>query len=162
MSFRLNKNTEINCMSVIALPDNINREHLLKAIERIDREGVPSGAHSSTYDVVYQDKKYPPKLVVSWANVFANGSEIDRRSFSGGLSQPCFKLLEKNGLVIVKKQGKPDELFNISKEDFFDILQNSDVINQEDIRIIEIWYELPRYEATASILAEKMVYLSLV
>jgi 5-methylcytosine-specific restriction protein B len=59
-------------MAVSEIPQNITREHLLKAIERIDKEGLPDKGHSSTYDVIHDGKVYPPKVVVSWANVFAN------------------------------------------------------------------------------------------
>lgn len=44
--------------------DNIKHEHIIEAIEQIDREGVPDGAQSRYYDVLYNDKRYPPKLVV--------------------------------------------------------------------------------------------------
>ncbi|MDC0362847.1 AAA family ATPase [Halioglobus sp.] len=84
--------------------ENIRREHLLKAIERIDLEGIPANAHSSTYDVVHQGKRYPPKLVVSWANTYANGSELDRSTFYGGEDKPCFNLLRNEGFEIIRKQ----------------------------------------------------------
>jgi hypothetical protein len=47
------------------IPDNITKEHLLKAIEKIDREGIPSNENSTYYDVLHNEKRYPPKLVVS-------------------------------------------------------------------------------------------------
>jgi 5-methylcytosine-specific restriction protein B len=88
---------------VSEIPQNITRDHLLKAIERIEKDGVPANAHSSTYDVVHDFKPYPPKLVVSWANVFANGLELDRSSFKGGAQTECFQLLEKKGFTISEK-----------------------------------------------------------
>ena len=84
-------------------PGNISNEDLLKAIEKIDKEGIPNDAESQYYDVVYAGKHYPPKVVVSFANIFANGYELDRNSFSGGLNTPCFKLLEQHGFTIEKK-----------------------------------------------------------
>ena len=85
------------------VPSNISREHILMAIDRIEKEGVPAGAQSSTYDLVLHDKRYPPKLVVSWANGFANGEELDRSTFGGGKNTPCFKLLAKEGFTIEPK-----------------------------------------------------------
>src|SRR5690348_711669 len=85
------------------IPDNINKEHLLKAIEKIDKEGYDYHAESSYYDVLYNSKRYPPKLVVSWANIFVNGEALDRNQFEGGLETPSFKLLERNGFAIVRK-----------------------------------------------------------
>ncbi len=89
-------------------PDNITREHLLQAIDKIDSEGIPNNARSSTYDVDYNNNKYPPKLVVSWANIFANGEELDRSTFSAGKDHPCFKLLEKEGFKIIEKAPLSD------------------------------------------------------
>lgn len=85
------------------IPQNITKEHLLRAIEKIDKEGVPINADSKYYDVVFNQKKYPPKLIISYANLFANGIELNRNSFEGGLGTPCFKLLEEKGFSIIKK-----------------------------------------------------------
>jgi 5-methylcytosine-specific restriction protein B len=87
----------------MAIPNNIAKEHLLKAIEKIEKEGIPSGADSQYYDVVFNGKKYPPKVIVSYANIFANGVELNRDTFSGGLKTPCFQLLQKNGFEITEK-----------------------------------------------------------
>ena len=87
----------------MAIPKNITKEHLLKAIAKIDNEGIPKDGDSQYYDVVYNGNKYPPKIIVSYSNIFANGKELDRNSFSGGLETQCFKLLEENGFIIQKK-----------------------------------------------------------
>ena len=42
----------------MSIPQNITKEHLLKAIDRIDKEGIPSEADSRYYDVVYNGKSY--------------------------------------------------------------------------------------------------------
>jgi 5-methylcytosine-specific restriction protein B len=63
------------------IPENITKEHLLKAIDEIDRDGIRPNRHSSTYDVLYNNNLYPPKLIVSIANKFANGEELDHNSF---------------------------------------------------------------------------------
>ncbi len=88
------------------VPSNITRAHLLQAMERIDGVGIPSNAQSSTYDVDHDGKLYPPKLVVSWANAFANGEELNRLTFSGGRNTPCFRLLEREGFTI-RQKGSP-------------------------------------------------------
>jgi 5-methylcytosine-specific restriction protein B len=98
----------------MSFPINIEKEHLLKAIQKIDLEGVTSDEDSNYYDVKYGNKFYPPKLVVSYANFFANGIELDRKSFEGGTGSPCFKLLEKHGFEIFTKELEevfsPDEV----------------------------------------------------
>ena len=87
----------------MSLPENITRDHLIQAISKIDTEGLPNDGASQYYDVVYKGNKYPPKLVLSYANIFANGLELDRNTFKGGLGTPCFKLLEREGFIIDKK-----------------------------------------------------------
>ena len=84
-------------------PNNITKEHLIQAAEKIINEGIPSNGHSSTYDVNYNDHLLPPKLIVSYANQYANGTELDRNSFEGGIETPCFKLLKKYDFVIQEK-----------------------------------------------------------
>src|SRR6476620_9496818 len=85
------------------IPQNITKEHILKAIEKIDKEGYDFHAESNYYDLLYNGKRYPPKLVVSWANIYANGQELDRNKFEGGVGTSSFNLLEKNGFIIEKK-----------------------------------------------------------
>lgn len=82
---------------------NIQKTDLIKAIEKIDIEGIPADGNSQYYDVVFNKRRYPPKLIVSYANFFAHGEVLDRATFEGGKNTPCFKLLEKNGFKIVEK-----------------------------------------------------------
>lgn len=98
------------------IPPNISKEDLIKAIEKIDNEGIPQGAHSSTYDLIYNGNKYPPKLVVSYANLFANGELLNRNDFKGGLDQPCFIFLNQYGYQVAKKNG---ESVNIKSDSFY-------------------------------------------
>ncbi len=86
------------------LPENIRPEHIVQAIHKIEKEGIPPQAHSSTYDVLYEGKRFPPKLVLSYANIFANGVALNRNEFEGGIGTPCFKILEENGFTIVTKE----------------------------------------------------------
>ena len=45
------------------VPQNITKEHLLRAIEEIRENGIPAGANSSIYDVVHEGQPYPPNLL---------------------------------------------------------------------------------------------------
>lgn len=74
------------------IPDNITKIHLEKAIDEIDKQGIRKGRHSSTYDLVHNGNFYPPKLVISIANRFANNIELDSESFIICLS-PFLSLL---------------------------------------------------------------------
>lgn len=93
----------------MAIPNNITKDHLLKAISKIDQEGIPKDGDSKYYDVLFGDKRYPPKLIVSYANLFANKEMLDRNTFPGGIGTPCFNLLEENGFKIIRKRN-PDEM----------------------------------------------------
>jgi len=87
----------------MAIPKNITKIHLLQAIDKIEQEGIPDDGDSQYYDVLYNGRRYPPKLVVSYSNLFANGEIIDRKKFPGGINTQCFKLLEENQFQIVPK-----------------------------------------------------------
>src|SRR5688572_6680394 len=93
----------------MGIPQNITKEHLIKAIEKIDIEGIPVDSDSQYYDVVYEGKKYPPKVIVSFANLFANGQILERDQFEGGLGTQSFKLLEQNGFTITNKLNKVEK-----------------------------------------------------
>lgn len=90
--------------------NHITKENILQAIQEIDENGVRNGRHSSTYDVVYNGKKYPPKLIISIANRFATGEELEPKEFHGGKDQPAFKLLESFGFLIEPKKDNFTEL----------------------------------------------------
>ena len=85
------------------IPKNITREHVVKAIEEIDIVGIRKGRHSSTYDLIYNNKAYPPKLVLSIANRFVNGKELNPNDFDGGKGTETFKFFEDQGFTILEK-----------------------------------------------------------
>jgi hypothetical protein len=91
---------------------DITREHVLKALEEIDRLGIPPGARSTTYDLVEGERRYPPKLVLSLASKHASGVEFDRSLFSGGEASPAFALLRKLNFRIERKDSSEGELEN--------------------------------------------------
>jgi hypothetical protein len=64
------------------IPENIKPEHILMAIKEVDNSGIPEERISDRYDLVYNEKTYPPKYIVSLANKYANNVELS--SFSGG------------------------------------------------------------------------------
>ena len=95
------------------IPDNITKEHLEKAIEEIDRDGVRKGRHSSTYDLLHNGKSYPPKLVISIANKYANGSELNPNDFGGGKDTKAFELLQKEGFSIKEKPKTANPIYTL-------------------------------------------------
>ncbi|MFJ8264774.1 HNH endonuclease [Peribacillus asahii] len=83
----------------MTIPKNINREHIIKAIQKIDRDGVPERRESTRYNLSYGDKYYPPKYVISISNIFANDIEHPSPKFNGGEETNSF--LSKLGFTIV-------------------------------------------------------------
>jgi hypothetical protein len=47
------------------IPENIKREHILNAIEEVERSEIPRDRSSDKYDLEYNKKIYPPKFIVS-------------------------------------------------------------------------------------------------
>ena len=88
----------------MAIPDNITREHILKAIQQINEKGIPNHYQSSTYDLIFDGLRYPPKLVFSYANYFANGVRLSHKKFPGGADTECFNVLRNSGFEIVSKE----------------------------------------------------------
>jgi 5-methylcytosine-specific restriction enzyme B len=81
----------------------VKRDHVLSALDEIDRNGIPPDAKSTTYDFVHGPNRYPPKYVLSLACKHASGKEFDRSEFSGGESSAAFKLLRQMGFSIERK-----------------------------------------------------------
>ena len=85
--------------------DKISKEDIISAINEIDSNTeLRKGRASSTYDLLYNNVEYPPKLVISIANKFATGKKLNPTDFEGGIGTPAFKLLEDFGFEIQKKR----------------------------------------------------------
>ena len=81
----------------------ITEAQVLTALAEIDSQGVPADAQSTGYDLIYEGKSYPPKLVVSLAVKALTGEPLDRGTFSGGESSPAFRLLRRLGFEVKPK-----------------------------------------------------------
>lgn len=94
------------------IPKNINKEHILKAIQKINNDGVPEKRESTRYTLHYEGVNYPPKYVISIANVFANGSVYSPSLFSGGVETNNF--LSRIGFNIIEnKNSKETSILNV-------------------------------------------------
>ena len=82
------------------IPENINREAVIKALVAIDDSGVPLRRYSTRYLLKHNDKLYAPKYVLSVANRFANGYELHPKQFTGGRETNRF--LQALGFEIVR------------------------------------------------------------
>jgi hypothetical protein len=70
--------------------DRVTRTDVLRAIQEYDRLG-PEGffsAHgfgpTTTYDLVWDERRYPPKAILGTAYEFATGQRLDPGDFEGG------------------------------------------------------------------------------
>lgn len=56
------------------IPETIQPNHILQAIEKIGSEDVPDKYQSTKFDLLYEGKRYPPKYVISLAHIFVDGN----------------------------------------------------------------------------------------
>ena len=82
------------------------KEEIIKAIKQIDNNPkLRTNRQSSTYDLVFENKKYPPILVLSVANESKNGKQITLSDFGNNVEIP-FKILRDYGFKIEPKSGQ--------------------------------------------------------
>ena len=97
----------------MTIPKNINKEHIINAIQKIDREGVPEKRESTRFNLSYEGKYYPPKYIISIANLYANGEEYLPSLFSGGDETNSF--LRRLGFTIVDDLKIDNAIYNKSE-----------------------------------------------
>jgi hypothetical protein len=83
-------------------PKNITRDHVLKAIEKIEAEGIGL-INSTKWLVEINDKQYPPKEVMRYAHEQMNGEKI----WKPGGGEPTNNYLIKLGFNIVVDNSNP-------------------------------------------------------
>ena len=91
-------------VNLAAVAVSITADHVRQALDEIDRDGIPLSAQSTGYDLIEAGRRYPPKLVLSLASKYANGQELDRSYFSGGIDSQAFKILRDLGFEIAAKE----------------------------------------------------------
>jgi predicted amidohydrolase len=84
------------------IPENIDRKLVLKAIEEVKRTEIPKRRKSKKFDMKFEDNYFPPKYVISLANKYANGEELNPEGFSGGSESNDF--LRALGFEILEKK----------------------------------------------------------
>jgi hypothetical protein len=81
-------------------PDKITRQHILDAVNKIENDKIELKP-STGYDVIINDKQYPPKEVMRYAHEQMNGEKI--WDLSGG--EPTNKYLRNLGFNIQEKNS---------------------------------------------------------
>ncbi len=83
---------------------SLTRGHVLAAIHRIEEEGIPVRYQSSYYDLIYEGKRFPPKLVYSYAYYAAHHVKLSHKEFHGGEETDTFHFLREMGFEIMGKE----------------------------------------------------------
>lgn len=95
----------------------IREEHIIYAIEQLDKNRWGKKNNSSKFDLVHNGKTYPPKMIIRHAGIKATGEEPVK--FGGG--KESNELLMKFGFTVVDKEtGLPIGKKQRSVEDLRD------------------------------------------
>jgi hypothetical protein len=85
--------------------DRVSREDVVRAIEEYDRLGPErfysehGYAPTTTYDLIWDDRAYPPKAILGTAFELATGRRLSSGDFEGGKSG-AVKVLGRLGLAV--------------------------------------------------------------
>ncbi|CAB50473.1 hypothetical protein [Pyrococcus abyssi] len=90
----------------MSIPKNISREDVLKALEEIDRKGIPKKFKAISYFLVYNGRRYPTKYVISLANKYANGRFLDPVEFN---TYSAVRYLKKLGFQVERSEKSQDD-----------------------------------------------------
>ena len=88
--------------------DGVTRGHVLRAIREYDRLGPDQFfsehgfAPTTTYELVWDKRRYPPKAILGAAYEFATGQRLGSGDFEGGKTG-AVRVLGKLGFTIQKK-----------------------------------------------------------
>jgi hypothetical protein len=88
--------------------ERVTHRDVLRAIQEYDRLGPEQFfsrhgfAPTTTYELVLDKRRYPPKAVLGTAYEFATGQRLGSSDFEGGRSG-AVKILEKLGFNVEKK-----------------------------------------------------------
>lgn len=89
--------------------DNVTHAHVVRAIQEYDRLGPErffaehGFAPTTTYDLVWETRLYPPKAILGTAYELATGERLASGDFEGGKSG-AVKVLEKLGFSVEERR----------------------------------------------------------
>jgi hypothetical protein len=90
--------------------DQVTRTEVLHAIKEYDRLGSQAffSAHgfapATTYELVWDGRRYPPKAILGTAYEFATGRRLASGDFEGGKSG-AVRVLGKLGFTVQERQS---------------------------------------------------------
>ena len=89
--------------------DRVTRSEVLRAIKEYDRLGPErffaehGFAPTTTYDLVWEERRYPPKAILGTAYEFATRDRLSSSDFEGGRTG-AVKVLGQLGFTIQEKR----------------------------------------------------------
>jgi hypothetical protein len=89
--------------------DRVTRDEVLRAIREYDRLGADEFfsthgfAPTTTYELVWEKRRYPPKAILGTAYEFATGKRLNSGDFEGGKTG-AVKVLGKLGFNVIEKK----------------------------------------------------------
>lgn len=95
-------------------PEKITKNNILDAVKKIEIEGIELKP-STKFDVIINDKPYPPKEIMRYAHELMNGEYIWYKS--GG--EPTNKYLTKWGFEIKMKKAKELSELNLNGKSLY-------------------------------------------
>lgn len=88
--------------------DSVTRDHVVRAMHEYDKLGAEQFfakhgfAPTTTYDLLWESRRYPPKAILGTAYEFATGRKLNSGDFEGGKSG-AVKVLEDLGFTVQAK-----------------------------------------------------------
>jgi hypothetical protein len=88
---------------------DVTRAEVLRAIQEYDRLGPEEffSAHgfapTTTYELVWEERRYPPKAILGTAYEFATGRRLASSDFEGGRTG-AVRILEQLGFIVKEKR----------------------------------------------------------
>src|SRR5258705_7936825 len=89
--------------------DRVTRAHVLRAIKEYDRLGSEQffSAHgfapTTTYELAWEKRRYPPKAILGTAYGFATGERLGSGEFEGGKTG-AVRVLGQLGFIVQEKR----------------------------------------------------------
>src|SRR5258706_11685478 len=90
--------------------DPVTRDDVLRAMQEYDRLGPErffsehGFARTTTYELVWEERRYPPKAILGTAYEFATGQRLASGDFEGGKTG-AVRVLERLGFTVQARRA---------------------------------------------------------